>query len=114
MGADSTGASLLCSSRFSHEHQFSKPNDAPALELMNEAARAVLREFKGHITMAFGESDEYRHVFVLTQFPDRPRLYSVFTTPKQARVSYRVYLHRGLRLSLGSLHVGPITGTTVF
>ncbi|WFD00986.1 tRNA(His) guanylyltransferase [Malassezia yamatoensis] len=26
---------------------------------MNEAARAVLREFKGHITMGFGESDEY-------------------------------------------------------
>ncbi|WFD08407.1 tRNA(His) guanylyltransferase [Malassezia vespertilionis] len=26
---------------------------------MNEAARAVLREFKGHITLAFGESDEY-------------------------------------------------------
>ncbi|WFC96473.1 tRNA(His) guanylyltransferase [Malassezia brasiliensis] len=45
--------------RFSHAHGFAKPNDAPALELMNEAARAVLREFKGHITLAFGESDEY-------------------------------------------------------
>lgn len=48
--------------RFSHAHGFAKPNDAPALELMNEAARAVLREFKGHITLAFGESDEYRYV----------------------------------------------------
>ncbi|KAI3617062.1 hypothetical protein CBS9595_002971 [Malassezia furfur] len=45
--------------RFSHAHGFAKPNDAPALELMNEAGRAVLREFKGHITLAFGESDEY-------------------------------------------------------
>lgn len=26
---------------------------------MNAAARSVLREFKGHVTMAFGESDEY-------------------------------------------------------
>ena len=32
-----------------------------ALELMNEAARAVMREFKGHLTLAFGESDEYRY-----------------------------------------------------
>ncbi|SHO79897.1 Similar to S.cerevisiae protein THG1 (tRNAHis guanylyltransferase) [Malassezia sympodialis ATCC 42132] len=45
--------------KFSHQHGFSKPNDANALELMNEAARHVMREFKGHITLAFGESDEY-------------------------------------------------------
>lgn len=54
---------LSCSHRrFSHQHGFSKPNDANALELMNEAARHVMREFKGHITLAFGESDEYRYV----------------------------------------------------
>lgn len=47
--------------RFSQQHGFSKPNDANALELMNEAARHVMREFKGHITLAFGESDEYRY-----------------------------------------------------
>lgn len=59
----STGAGFIgkCSGlpSFSQQHQFAKPNDAPALELMNEAARAVLREFKGHIKLAFGESDEY-------------------------------------------------------
>lgn len=36
-----------------------------ALELMNEAARHVMREFKGHITLAFGESDEYRYVILI-------------------------------------------------
>ena len=48
--------------RFSQRHAFSKPNDAQALELMNEAARQVMHAFKGHITLAFGESDEYRYV----------------------------------------------------
>ncbi|WFD32946.1 tRNA(His) guanylyltransferase [Malassezia sp. CBS 17886] len=45
--------------RFSDAHQFAKPNDVMALELMNEAARTVMREFKGDVTLAFGESDEY-------------------------------------------------------
>lgn len=45
--------------RFSARHAFTKPNDAQALELMNEAARQVMHAFKGHITLAFGESDEY-------------------------------------------------------
>lgn len=48
--------------RFSQRHAFNKPNDAQALELMNEAARQVMHAFKGHITLAFGESDEYRYV----------------------------------------------------
>lgn len=48
--------------RFSAAHGFEKPNDIAALELMNEAARHVMSEFKGHVTMAFGESDEYRYV----------------------------------------------------
>lgn len=48
--------------RFSAAHGFEKPNDIAALELMNEAARHVMSEFKGHVTMAFGESDEYRCV----------------------------------------------------
>jgi hypothetical protein len=47
------------SCRFSALHNFIKPNDAPALELMNEAARHVLRELKGEVVLAFGESDEY-------------------------------------------------------
>lgn len=45
--------------KFSAAHTFAKPNDALALELMNEAARYVMYSLKGHIALAFGESDEY-------------------------------------------------------
>ncbi|SPO20051.1 related to THG1 - protein required for tRNA-His guanylylation at 5` end [Ustilago trichophora] len=45
--------------KFSAAHNFAKPNDAVALELMNEAARYVMRSLKGQVALAFGESDEY-------------------------------------------------------
>ncbi|KAN0062262.1 tRNA-His guanylyltransferase [Thecaphora frezii] len=45
--------------KFSKAHNFAKPNDPQALELMNEAARFVMAQLKGQATMAFGESDEY-------------------------------------------------------
>lgn len=45
--------------KFSAAHTFAKPNDALALELMNQAARHVVTSLKGHIALAFGESDEY-------------------------------------------------------
>ncbi|KAK0554248.1 tRNA-His guanylyltransferase [Tilletia horrida] len=48
---------------FSAQHGFAKPNDAPALELMNEAARHVMQELKGQVILAFGESDEYSFLF---------------------------------------------------
>ena len=38
-----------------------KPNDERALQLMDHAAKDVMNEFKD-IVIAFGESDEYRHV----------------------------------------------------
>ncbi|TYJ53922.1 hypothetical protein B9479_005471, partial [Cryptococcus floricola] len=44
--------------KFSDEHDFSKPNDKRALDLMDAAAQAVLEEYKD-VVMAFGESDEY-------------------------------------------------------
>ncbi|KZV74601.1 tRNAHis guanylyltransferase [Peniophora sp. CONT] len=44
--------------RFSDVHQFVKPNDVRALELMDRAARAVMDEYKD-IVLAFGESDEF-------------------------------------------------------
>lgn len=40
-------------------HDFTKPNDERALQLMDHAARDVMNEFKD-ILLAFGESDEYR------------------------------------------------------
>jgi len=49
-------------SRFCETHQFIKPNDLSALELMNRAAITVMQDFK-EIILAFGQSDEYSFVF---------------------------------------------------
>ena len=48
--------------RFSEDHEFAKPNDVRALQLMDEAATSVLESFPD-ITLAFGESDEFRRVY---------------------------------------------------
>lgn len=55
----------LITSRLSEEHNFTKPNDERALQLMDHAARDVMNEFKD-IVLAFGESDEYRYVDACT------------------------------------------------
>lgn len=47
--------------RFSEKHEFRKPNDRRALDLMNDAARNTLKEIP-EITLAYGVSDEYRCV----------------------------------------------------
>ncbi|KAK6150539.1 hypothetical protein DH2020_015471 [Rehmannia glutinosa] len=47
--------------RFSEVHEFEKPNDAQALNLMNSCATGVLEEFKD-IIFAYGVSDEYSFV----------------------------------------------------
>lgn len=49
-------------SRFCETHQFVKPNDVAALELMNRAAISVMEDFK-EIILGFGQSDEYSFVF---------------------------------------------------
>lgn len=49
-------------SKFTSLHDFAKPNDLPALYLMNEAAKAVMEEFDD-IFLAYGQSDEYSFVF---------------------------------------------------
>ena len=45
--------------RLSEEHNFVKPNDERALQLMDHDERDVMNEFKD-IVLGFGESDEYR------------------------------------------------------
>lgn len=47
--------------RFSEVHEFEKPNDQQALNLMNSCAVAVLEEFKD-IVFSYGVSDEYSFV----------------------------------------------------
>ncbi|XP_041998461.1 tRNA(His) guanylyltransferase 2-like isoform X1 [Salvia splendens] len=51
--------------RFSEVHEFEKPNDAQALNLMNACAVAVLEDFRD-IVFAYGVSDEYS--FVLNKY----------------------------------------------
>lgn len=48
--------------RFTDIHNFVKPNDLRALELMNRAAAKVMEELED-ICLAYGESDEYSFVF---------------------------------------------------
>ncbi|MCL7047825.1 hypothetical protein MKW94_014960 [Papaver nudicaule] len=54
-----------CFHKFSDKHEFEKPNDERALNLMNACAKAVLEEFPD-IIFAYGVSDEYSFVFKKT------------------------------------------------
>ena len=45
--------------RFTNKYVFEKPNDRRALDLMNGAATAVLKELPD-ICLAYGVSDEFR------------------------------------------------------
>lgn len=49
-------------SKFTNDHEYEKPNDLDGLTLMNNAAIAVMTEFKD-IFLAYGQSDEYSFVF---------------------------------------------------
>ncbi|XP_005187375.2 probable tRNA(His) guanylyltransferase [Musca domestica] len=48
--------------KFSKVHDFEKPNDEKALNLMNNAAQTVMEEFRD-IILSYGQSDEYSFVF---------------------------------------------------
>lgn len=41
------------------EHNFHKPNDKRALDLMVESAKHLMKNYKGHIPLAYGHSDEF-------------------------------------------------------
>ncbi|KAH8409965.1 hypothetical protein KR009_002528 [Drosophila setifemur] len=48
--------------KFSKTHDFEKPNDENALNVMNAAAMSVMQEFRD-VVLAYGQSDEYSFVF---------------------------------------------------
>ncbi|NXQ79214.1 THG1 guanylyltransferase, partial [Nyctibius grandis] len=48
--------------RFSEQHEFKKPNDDRALQLMTKCAQTVMQELED-IAIAYGQSDEYSFVF---------------------------------------------------
>ena len=62
--------------RFSEKHEFAKPNDVRALQLMDHAARDLMEEYPD-IILAFGESDEFRLVFTC----DRQLCLPIFPLP---------------------------------
>ena len=47
--------------RLTTKYKFVKPNDQNALDLMNAAAVAVMKELPD-LVLAYGNSDEYRYV----------------------------------------------------
>lgn len=47
--------------KFSEKHEFAKPNDMRAINLMNKSAITVMQEFKD-ILIAYGQSDEYSFI----------------------------------------------------
>jgi tRNA(His) guanylyltransferase len=47
--------------RFSKKYEFEKPNDKRAIDLMNGAAAAVMKELPD-IVLAYGVSDEFSFV----------------------------------------------------
>lgn len=49
-------------SRFTKAHNFLKPNDERALDLMRQAATTVMQEF-AEIVISYGQSDEFSFVF---------------------------------------------------
>ncbi|OQS02297.1 tRNA(His) guanylyltransferase-like [Thraustotheca clavata] len=51
--------------KFTHTHEYSKPNDERGLGLMNRAAMSVMQEF-GDIFLAYGQSDEYSFIISKT------------------------------------------------
>lgn len=53
--------------RFSEAHEFEKPNDAKALNLMNSCALSVLEEYPD-IVFSYGFSDEFRYYSVRQRF----------------------------------------------
>lgn len=55
-------AHRLTSARFASKYSWEKPNDRRALDLMNDAAKAVLTEMPD-LVIAYGISDEYSFVF---------------------------------------------------
>jgi len=48
--------------KFSSKHDFEKPNDKKALDLMNTCAKVVIKDVSD-IVLAYGQSDEYSFVF---------------------------------------------------
>ncbi|XP_049870180.1 probable tRNA(His) guanylyltransferase isoform X1 [Pectinophora gossypiella] len=79
-----------CFHKFSDDHNFVKPNDVRALNLMNYAAFNVFREFND-LLMAFGQSDEYSFIFKKQMTLYKRRAAKLLTTINSKFSSSYVY-----------------------
>lgn len=62
---------------FSTEHNFHKPNDKRALDLMVESAKQVMRCYKGQIALAYGHSDEFSFLIKSSSFMLSRRVFKI-------------------------------------
>lgn len=108
-------------SKFADAHQFVKPNDPTALDLMNRAAVTVMDDFR-EIVLSYGQSDEYSFVFrkdtqlfkrrgTVLCFLHLFHLSDSISSRFQADVQRQLLIHLRLRLSLAE--VLPRQGTTL-
>ncbi|KAF5379751.1 hypothetical protein D9615_005768 [Tricholomella constricta] len=74
--------------RFSDKHNFDKPNDLRALQLMDHAARDVMEEYSD-IVLGFGESDEFRVSFHATDWV----LYRCFAIDRSSETAAIIHLY---------------------
>lgn len=58
-------------------HNFHKPNDKRALDLMTESAKHLMRQFKGHIPLAYGHSDEFSFLIRSTSILMNRRMFKL-------------------------------------
>lgn len=80
-----------CSSqlyRFTEAHHFTKPNDHRGLELMDHAAICLMREFSD-IVLGFGQSDEFRYVYLIRDTPIPQSSFVSFLLRKSAALYNR-------------------------
>ncbi|KAF1349432.1 tRNAHis guanylyltransferase, partial [Lizonia empirigonia] len=78
-------------SKLTTKYKFVKPNDRDALDLMNEAAEAVMRELPD-LVIAYGNSDEYSFVFHKDCMLFERRASKLTTTIVSTFTSYYVFL----------------------
>jgi tRNA(His) 5'-end guanylyltransferase len=90
---------LMHRPRLTTKYKFVKPNDRNALDLMNAAAEAVMKELPD-LVLAYGNSDEFRYVktFILSSSLSetlyRGRSYARYHLPASSRGSTAIGPYR--------------------
>ncbi|KAI0342808.1 tRNAHis guanylyltransferase [Trametopsis cervina] len=77
--------------RFSQDHDFAKPSDERALQLMDHAAKDVMNEV-ADIVLGFGQSDEYSFLFKKSTLLHNRRHAKILTTITSLFTAYYVMI----------------------